>query len=75
MPCSKVDGKISIKKDFCIYCKKVTKMPHLQKLHKTEKKVEEFIQLPRGLYRRRVLINQIRKEGNFLHNRDPKYNT
>ncbi|KAK0073117.1 hypothetical protein PV325_010258 [Microctonus aethiopoides] len=77
VPYSRSDGKIPMKKDFCLYCKKlITKLPrHLKDKHVKEDKVKEFLRLPKGLPQKRQLINIIRREGNFLHNTDPKYNT
>lgn len=43
-------SKTSIKKNFCLFCNLLfTKLPqHMERAHKDEKEVQEFIMLPKG---------------------------
>ncbi|XP_024875325.1 uncharacterized protein LOC112456803, partial [Temnothorax curvispinosus] len=65
------------KKDFCVYCRtEQTKLSyHLIRIHKDEKEVKEIIYLPKGQSKRRILINEIRKKGQYLFNTNSDINT
>ncbi|KAK0076194.1 hypothetical protein PV325_005761 [Microctonus aethiopoides] len=68
----------TVKKDFCIYCKKlVTQFArHLQtKAHRNEEDVKLFMKYPPKSTIRKQLICKIQRKGNFLHNTNPDYNT
>ncbi|KAK0162378.1 hypothetical protein PV327_008722, partial [Microctonus hyperodae] len=56
---SQSDGKTQMKKDFCLYCKKlITKLPrHLKDKHRKEDRVKEFLGLPNGWPRKRQQIH------------------
>ena len=60
----------SNKGNYCFYCsKRVTKIcRHLEKSHPKEIKVIEFTALPKLSSERRVMLEKLRKEGNFIHN-------
>lgn len=77
VPVSNCNGKSSTKKQFCPYCKKlIAKLPrHLESKHPKEEKVLKLKKLSKGTSSRKVLLDSIRKEGNYLHNTNKKYNT
>ncbi|KAK4882289.1 hypothetical protein RN001_005608 [Aquatica leii] len=62
---------------FCIYCKKsFAKLPkHLEHCHANEVAVESFIKLPAGSKNRKVIIEKIRRRGDYEHNTNKEYNT
>ncbi|KAF5275540.1 hypothetical protein FQR65_LT16598 [Abscondita terminalis] len=73
----KIDNFHSIRKSpnktknsFCLYCTKtVTKLPrHLELMHGKEERVMEFLSWPKFSSERKVIITNIRNEGNFIFN-------
>lgn len=56
------------KKNTCPYClQDVTHFPrHLQRKHEDEKPVKELLSMPLADPKRKVLLNKIRRQGNFL---------
>ena len=66
-----IDSKNS-KKNFCKFCKKaVIKMSrHLRSVHSREVELIELKTLPIKSDRRREILEIIRREGNYLHNKD-----
>lgn len=77
VPVSKNDLKRTIKKHFCLYCHTLQSKfaRHLTLKHKNEEDVKKFIHIPKGLPERKLIIDAIRKKGNFLHNTKAEYNT
>ncbi|XP_066590803.1 uncharacterized protein [Prorops nasuta] len=65
-----------IKKKICIYCKKLqTKIArHLESKHADQDDVKKFSVLPKGCRERKLIIDTIRKKGDFLHNIDENLN-
>lgn len=65
------------KKDFCMYCRtEQSKLSrHLNRKHKDIKEVQYIFCFPKGRPERRILINRIRKEGQYVFNTNPDSNT
>lgn len=65
------------KKDFCIYCRteQAKLSRHLIRKHKDEKEIEEITCIPKGRPERRILINKIRKKGQYIFNTTSDINT
>ncbi|XP_037813667.1 uncharacterized protein LOC119604853 isoform X2 [Lucilia sericata] len=65
------------KKHFCIFCKTLqTKLArHLIHKHKSEKQVKAILHLPKKNRERVKLIDQLRKDGDYLHNTTKSLNT
>lgn len=63
-------SKRTFRKHFCLFCKtwqsKIGR--HLERKHKEEKRVKDFIDLPKKSSERKNLINMLRKEGDFYYN-------
>ncbi|XP_063993690.1 uncharacterized protein LOC135171231 isoform X2 [Diachasmimorpha longicaudata] len=74
----RVDPAASVtKKHFCLYCQKMqSKLArHIEHKHHDEEDVKKFIQLPPKSKERQQIIATIRKNGDYLHNTDKRYNT
>lgn len=58
------------KKQFCVYCQKSnTKIArHLERKHSNETDVAYALSFPKRSKRRCMLLDQLRKKGNYLHN-------
>ncbi|RXG61253.1 hypothetical protein Avbf_15172 [Armadillidium vulgare] len=58
------------RKNYCPYCLKLqTQLPrHMINRHKIEKKVQEFMSYPKNSKERAILLEELRKLGNFKHN-------
>lgn len=58
------------KKQFCVYCQKSnTKIArHLERLHSNETDVAYALSFPKKSKRRHMLLEQLRKKGNYQHN-------
>lgn len=58
------------KKDLCIFCEEqVTNLTrHMQRKHREEIEVAQFLSLKKGSNERKKLIDQLRKRGNFFNN-------
>ncbi|XP_076843861.1 uncharacterized protein LOC143488824 isoform X1 [Brachyhypopomus gauderio] len=58
------------KRHFCVYCKKsnVKMARHLLSKHANETDVARALSFRKGSKRRRLLLDQLRKKGNYLHN-------
>lgn len=58
------------KRQFCIYCQKSnTKIArHLERMHSTETDVAYALSFPKRSKRRHMLLEQLRKKGNYQHN-------
>lgn len=58
------------KKDLCIFCdEQVTNLTrHMQRKHREEIEVAQFLSLKKGSNERKKLIDQLRKRGNFFNN-------
>lgn len=69
--------KTKSKRYFCLFCKKfIVKLErHLRAKHRHEEQVKAFATLPKESAERKKLVSNIRKEGNYIHNTNPKYNT
>ncbi|KAK0076137.1 hypothetical protein PV325_005823 [Microctonus aethiopoides] len=67
----------SSKRYMCPFCKTLqTKFQrHLVNKHENEKDVKEFMAYKPSHPNRRSIIAKLRKEGNFLHNTKPEFNT
>ncbi|XP_053093359.1 uncharacterized protein si:ch211-266o15.1 isoform X3 [Pangasianodon hypophthalmus] len=58
------------KKQFCVYCQKSnTKIArHLEQMHSNETDVAYALSFPKRSKRRHMLLEQLRKKGNYQHN-------
>ncbi|XP_058255761.1 uncharacterized protein si:ch211-266o15.1 isoform X2 [Hemibagrus wyckioides] len=58
------------KKQFCVYCQKSnTKIArHLERMHSNETDVAYALSFPKKSKRRHMLLEQLRKKGNYKHN-------
>lgn len=65
------------KKHFCVFCNTLqTKLArHLLLKHKSEKQAKSILNLPKRSKERVNVINQLRKDGDFLHNTTKSLNT
>jgi hypothetical protein len=65
------------KKDFCIYCKteQAKLSHHLIRKHKDLKEIQDIVCIPKGRPERRMLINKIRKTGQYHFNTNSDINT
>lgn len=72
-----VPSSRNLKQNFCKFCNKlVTQFArHLQLKHASEPEVKEFTKLAKKSTLRNACISRIRKAGNFLHNKDLKFNS
>lgn len=48
---------------------------HLRAKHRNEEQVKAFLTLPKQSAERKNLVSKIRKEGNYIHNTNPNFNT
>lgn len=65
------------KKDFCIYCKtEQSKLSrHLSRKHTDIKEVKDIFCIPKGRIERKILIEKIRKNGQYYFNTNKNVNT
>ncbi|XP_066596494.1 uncharacterized protein [Prorops nasuta] len=65
-----------VKKNCCLYCKQLQSKiaRHLEMKHSDEADVKKFSLLPKGCRERKLIIDTIRRKGNFLHNTDYNLN-
>ncbi|XP_031358186.1 uncharacterized protein LOC116181886 [Photinus pyralis] len=72
-----IAGSRSSRKYFCVYCKKISSnLPqHFKSCHSDEVAVQQFLALPPGSKHRKKIIETIRRQGDYEHNKSQENNS
>lgn len=58
------------KKQYCVYCEKAQSKiaRHIERSHSNESEVAKALSFPKCSKKRRILLEQLRNQGNYYHN-------